>query len=163
MKRTMILSLMVASFALPVFAQDAAAPAPAADAVVAPAADAAAPAPAADVVAPAADAVVAPAADAAVAPAAEKLEGQIIVVKGENGAPDTVTFKTAAAELTLLPGDKLTELLAVEKVAEKTFVLEGEKVAAKDGKSEGFMIKSFEEKKADAAAPAAAPATEEKK
>lgn len=139
MKRALILSLMVASFALPVFAQDAAAPAPAADAAVA-----------------------APAADAA-APAPVKLEGAVVVVKGENGAPDTITFKTADAELTLLPGDKLTELLAVEKVAEKTFVLEGEKVAAKDGKSEGFMIKSFEEKKADAAAPAAAPATEEKK
>lgn len=155
MKRTMILSLMIASFALPVFAQDAAAPAPAADAVVAPAADA--------TVAPAADATVAPAADAAVAPAPVKLEGKVVVVKGEAGAPDTVTFKTADAELTLLPGDKLNELLKVEKVAELTFVLEGEKVAAKDGKSEGFMIKSFEEKKADAAAPVAAPATEEKK
>ena len=147
MKRTLILSLMVASFALPVFAQDAAAP------VAAPAA-----------VAPAA----APAADATVAPAPVKLEGKVVVVKGENGAPDVVTFKTADAELTLLPGDKLNELLKVEKVAELTFVLEGEKVAAKDGKSEGFMIKSFEEKKADAAvapaaAPAAAPATEEKK
>jgi len=149
MKRALILSLMVASFALPVFAQDAAAPAPAADAAVAaPAADAAAPA---------------PAAEPAAAPAPVKLEGAVVVVKGENGAPDTITFKTADAELTLLPGDKLTELLAVEKVAEKTFVLEGEKVAAKDGKSEGFMIKSFEEKKADDAAPAAAPATEEKK
>jgi len=152
MKRALILSLMVASFALPVFAQDAAAPA-------------AAPAPAADAaVAP----VAAPAADAAATPAPVKLEGKVVVVKGENGAPDTVTFKTADAELTLLPGDKLNELLKVEKVAELTFVLEGEKVAAKDGKSEGFMIKSFEEKKADAAvapaaAPAAAPATEEKK
>jgi len=132
MKRALILSLMVASFALPVFAQDAAAPAPAA----------------------------APAADAAATPAPVKLEGKVVVVKGENGAPDTVTFKTADAELTLLPGDKLAELLKVEKVAELTFVLEGEKVAAKDGKSEGFMIKSFEEKKADAAV---APATEEKK
>jgi len=138
MKRALILSLMVASFALPVFAQDAAAPAPAADAAVA---------------APA------PAAEPAAAPAPVKLEGTVVITKGENGAPDTVTFKTADAELTLLPGDKLDELLKVEKVAELTFVLEGEKVAAKDGKSEGFMIKSFEEKKADAAAPA----TEEKK
>jgi len=126
MKRALILSLMVASFALPVFAQDAAAPAPAADAAVA---------------APA------PAAEPAAAPAPVKLEGTVVITKGENGAPDTVTFKTADAELTLLPGDKLDELLKVEKVA------------AKDGKSEGFMIKSFEEKKADAAAPA----TEEKK
>ncbi len=149
MKRALILSLMVASFALPVFAQDAAAPA------------------AAPAVAPAADATVAPvapAADAAVAPAPVKLEGKVIVVKGENGAPDAVSFKTADAELTLLPGDKLAELLKVEKVAELTFVLEGEKVAAKDGKSEGFMIKSFEEKKADAAvAPATTPAPEVKK
>lgn len=151
MKRALILSLMVASFALPVFAQDAAAPAPA------PAADAAVAAPAADAAAPA------PAAEPAATPAPEKLEGTVVITKGENGAPDTVTFKTADAELTLLPGDKLDELLKVEKVAELTFVIEGEKVAAKDGKSEGFMIKSFEEKKADAAAPAAAPATEEKK
>ncbi|NLI79408.1 MAG: hypothetical protein GX442_23550 [Candidatus Riflebacteria bacterium] len=99
--------------------------------------DAAAPAPAADAAAPAAALV--------------KVEGKIVVTKAE-GQPDVVTVKTADAELTLLPCDKLTELLAVEGLADKTFVLEGEKVPAKDGKSEGFMVKSFEEKKADAPA-----------
>ncbi len=121
MKR-FIFAVLVALIALPVFAQDAAAPAPAADAA-------------------------APAADAALV----KIEGKIVVTKAE-GQPDVVTVKTADAELTLLPCDKLTELLKVEGLADKTFVLEGEKVPAKDGKSEGFMVKSFEEKKADAPA-----------
>lgn len=129
MKRFMF-AVLVALIALPVFAQDAAAPAPAA----------------------------APADAAAPAAALVKVEGKIVVTKAE-GQPDVVTVKTADAELTLLPCDKLTELLAVEGLADKTFVLEGEKVPAKDGKSEGFMVKSFEEKKADAPAAPAAPET----
>ncbi len=96
------------------------------------------------------------AASGAPAPATEKLEGKVIVTKGADGAADTYTFKTADAELTLLPGDKLTELLKVEKYEEKTFIIEGEKVTGKDGK-QGFMVKAFEEKK-DAAAASDAPA-----
>lgn len=133
MKRITLVALLAVAFVLPSFAEE---PAP----VVAPAADAKAPA--ADVKAPdaAAPDAAAPAADAK-APAVAKIEGKVVVGK------DASTFKTADAELALLPCDKLTELLKVEKVADKTFVLEGEKVAAKDGKSEGFMIKGFEEKK----------------
>ncbi|MFZ2958434.1 MAG: hypothetical protein WA705_16225 [Candidatus Ozemobacteraceae bacterium] len=138
MKRTLFAALLVASLVAPVFAAD---PAPAA----APAAEPAVAAPAV------------PAADAAVVPAPVKLEGMIIVT--EKDAVKSAVIKTADAEIALLPGDKLNELLKIEKVADKTFVLEGEKVSAKDGKAEGFMIKSFEEKKADAAAPK----TEEKK
>ena len=137
MKRILIAALLALAIVLPTFAQEPA-PAPAADA---PKVDAAAPA---------------PAADAAVAPV--KLEGKIIVAKDAEGK-ETASIKTADAELALLPCDKLTELLKVEKVAEKTFVLEGEKAKDKDGKETGFMIKNFEEKKADAAAPV----TEEKK
>jgi hypothetical protein len=133
MKRFFLFALLALVFVLPVVAEDAPAAAPAADAPVA-----------------------APAADPVAAPAAVKIEGTIVMKDKD------AFLKTADAEMALLPCEKLTELLAVEKVAEKTFVLEGEKVAANDGKSEGFMIKSFEEKKADAA-PDAAPATEEKK
>jgi len=149
MKKLLFLVVLAVAVVLPAFAQDAA---PAA----APAAEPAAPAPAAEPAAPAAAPADAPKTDApaaAPAPAPIKIEGKVIVAKGKEGAPDVVTFKTADAELTLLPGDKLNELLKIEKFEEKTFVLEGEKVAAKDGKSEGFMIKTFEEKKADAPAP----------
>ncbi|HNV68615.1 MAG TPA: hypothetical protein PKO06_02875 [Candidatus Ozemobacteraceae bacterium] len=150
MKKVLFAVLMVMAICLPSFAEE---PAPAA----APAADAAKPADAA-APAPAADAK--PADAAAPAPAVEKFEGTVVVVKGAEGAADTYTLKTAAAELVLLPGDKLEELKKVADLDKKTFVIEGEKVAGKDGK-DGIMIKSFEEKKADAAAPA--PATEEKK
>ncbi|MBF0498500.1 MAG: hypothetical protein HQM09_00070 [Candidatus Riflebacteria bacterium] len=126
MKRTLFAALLAVALVAPVFAAD---PAPAA---------------------PAAPAAVAPAAEPAAAPAAVKLEGKIIVTEKEK--IKTVVIKTADAEITLLPSDKLTDLLKVEKLAEKTFVLEGEKIVGKD-KVEGFMIKSFEEKKADAAAP----------
>jgi len=144
MKR-ILFAVLVALVALPLFAADPAA-APAAEPAAAPAAK------------PAAAPAVAPAADPAAASAAVKLEGKVVVVK-DKGQPDVVSFKTADSELTLLPCDKLTELLKAEGFADKTYVLEGEKVAAKDGKTEGFMIKSFEEKKADAPA---APATEGK-
>ncbi|MFZ2956932.1 MAG: hypothetical protein WA705_08595 [Candidatus Ozemobacteraceae bacterium] len=140
MKRTLFAALLVASLVAPVFAAD---PAPAAD----PAASAAVAAPAA---------VAASAAVAAV-PAPVKLEGKIDV--DEKDGVKTATIKTADAEIALLPGDKLNELLKIDDVDDKTFILEGEKIAAKDGKAEGFMIKSFEEKKADQAAPK----TEEKK
>ncbi len=126
MKRIIFVVLLALAVVLPVVAQDA--PAPKTDAPVADA-------PKTD--APVADA---PKADA---PKAEKVEGKILAEK------DVTKLKTADAELVLLACDKLTELLKVEKVAEKTFVLEGEKVAGKDGK-EGFMIKSFEEKKEEA-------------
>lgn len=97
----------------------------------------------------------APAADAAKAPELVKLEGKVIVTKAE-GQPDVVTFKTADAEYTLLPCDKLDELLKVADLANKTFEIEGEKVPAKDGKTEGFMVKSFVEKAAAPAEPAPA-------
>jgi hypothetical protein len=126
MKRILFLALMVIAFSVPAFAQDAAAPAPAADAA-------------------------APAAEPVAEPAAETLatlEGQIVMKEAD------AFIKTADAEIALLPCEKLTELLKVEGLADKTFVLEGEKVPAKDGASEGFMIKNFSEK-------AAQPATEE--
>ncbi len=140
MKKVLFAVLMVMAICLPSFAEE---PAPAAAPAAAPAVDAAKPADA-----------------AAPAPAVEKFEGTVVVVKGAEGAADTYTLKTAAAELVLRPGDKLEELKKVADLDKKTFVIEGEKVAGKDGK-DGIMIKSFEEKKADAAAPA--PATEEKK
>jgi len=75
-----------------------------------------------------------------------KLEGKILVEKDKAGK-EIAKIKTADAELVLLDCDKLKELLKVEKLAEKTFVLEGEKAKDKNGKETGFMIKSFEEKK----------------
>ena len=136
MKKMLFVVLMVAAVCFPSFAAE---PAPAA------APDAAAPA-----VAPAADAakpadVAAPVVDAA-APAVAKFEGTVVVVKGEKDAVDTYTLKTKDAEMALLPGDKLNELIKIADLDKKTFIIEGEKVAGKDGK-EGIMIKSFEEKK----------------
>jgi len=90
-----------------------------------------------DAVAPVATEEVAPVAETAVT-----LEGKIVMKEAN------AFIATADAEIALLPCEKLTELLAVEGLADKTFVLEGEKVPAKDG-SEGFMIKSFTEQVAE--------------
>lgn len=73
------------------------------------------------------------------------LEGQVVIAFTE-GKPDQVLFKTVTTEVILLPCAKLDELLMVPGVAAKTFVLQGEVVASNDGTSQGFMIKSFEEK-----------------
>lgn len=69
----------------------------------------------------------------------EFLEGKI-VKDGANAFLQTETEKIA-----LLPCDSLTELLKTEGLENKTFALEGERVPAKDGKSEGFMTKGYSE------------------
>ncbi|MBF0408799.1 MAG: hypothetical protein HQM10_15740 [Candidatus Riflebacteria bacterium] len=132
MRKLLVSALLAFALVVPSFAEEAA---PAA----APAAEPAVAAPATPV----------PAAEPAAAPAAAvaKVEGQIVVVKGAEGAPDTCTLKTADGELVLLPGEKLDAIKAIEGFEAKTFIIEGEKVPSKDGKAEGFMIKSFEEKK----------------
>lgn len=83
-------------------------------------------------------------APAQVAPALVSVEGQIVLEKTADGK-DVVKVKAGLVEMVLEDGPVVQELLKVEKLAEKVFVLEGEKVLAADGVTETFKVASFKE------------------
>ena len=72
------------------------------------------------------------------------LTGKVIVTHVE-GKPDVVTFKTDIVDFTLLAGDKVTELIGLPGVAEKTFEIGGMIMPSSAGTSAAFTLKSFKE------------------
>lgn len=72
------------------------------------------------------------------------LTGKVLVAHVE-GKPDVVTFKTDFADFTLLPCDKLTELLNTPGLADRTMEIVGSMLAAADGKTAVFTVRSFAE------------------
>lgn len=81
---------------------------------------------------------------AQVAPALVSVEGQIVLEKTTDGK-DVVKVKAGLVEMILEDVPVVQELLKIEKLAEKVFVLEGEKVLAADGVTETFKVASFKE------------------
>ncbi len=70
-----------------------------------------------------------------------KFEGKVVLSRTDQG--EVAVLKTATADYILLPSDKLTELLTTNDLATAIVTIEGEKVQAKDGRSEGLMLKSY--------------------
>jgi hypothetical protein len=72
------------------------------------------------------------------------VEGTIVVTKAANGTV-MARIKAGLVDLLLADNAKLQELLKVEQVATKVFLLKGEKTVAEDGENEVFTIASFTE------------------
>lgn len=72
------------------------------------------------------------------------VEGRIVIEKSAEGK-DLVKVNAGLVELVLQDNAVLRELLKTDKVTEKVFVLEGEKIVAADGETEIFVISSFRE------------------
>ncbi len=77
-------------------------------------------------------------------PALITVEGKIVMEKTAEGK-DLVKVVAGLVELVLVDNTALQDLLKTDKVTEKVFVLEGEKVTAADGATETFVITSFKE------------------
>lgn len=72
------------------------------------------------------------------------VEGQIVLEKSADGKA-LVKIKAGLVEMILEDGSVVQELLKVEKLTEKVFMLEGEKLLAADGVTETFKVSSFKE------------------
>lgn len=77
-------------------------------------------------------------------PALITIEGKIVLEKTAEGK-DLTKVVAGLVELVLVDNAVLQELLKTEKVTEKVFVLEGEKITAADGVTETFVISAFKE------------------
>lgn len=72
------------------------------------------------------------------------IEGKIVLEKNAEGK-DVASIKAGLVDMLLIDCPKLQELLQIEKVSEKIFVLRGEKVTNAEGETEGFKLHSFKE------------------
>lgn len=77
-----------------------------------------------------------------------QITGHVLVEKDKDGQ-SVVKVKSDDGTVIQLVGDKLPELLKIEKLSEKEFVFSGEKQPAKDGAPETFLLKDFFEVEAD--------------
>lgn len=77
-----------------------------------------------------------------------QITGHVLVEKDKDGK-SIVQVKSDDGTVIQLVGDKLPELLKIEKLSEKEFVFSGEKLPAKDGAPETLLVKDFFEVEAD--------------